>query len=77
MIKALEVPLRLKNLNVKLDYSLQIQSTLQELESTVRAHCTQVTVSTATNSSLDTLLHSHVTESIASARMDHHHPDRR
>ena len=33
--KALEVPLRLKNLNIKLDYSLDLQRYLHELESTV------------------------------------------
>ena len=36
MIRALEVKTRLENLNQKLDYTLHMQNTLQDLETSVR-----------------------------------------
>lgn len=38
MVRNLEIDPRLRNLNTKLDYSLQVQATLQEMESTKVSH---------------------------------------
>jgi len=38
MVKNLEINQRLRNLNTKLDYSLHLQATLQEMESTKVSH---------------------------------------